>query len=171
MAVQQANRSNDGNKPQDQGPRTSSFVGMLVVIVVVLTLNWLVFPKMSGQRIIPTDYGTFINKVDSGLVEKVMIKNDYIYFLTDEGDNGKTTYSTGSVGDPGLVDRLLAAKSPNEDGRIAFTRPDYEFHPAVGPAFPDILPDMETGRKVDSVPAGSRRQCHVLRRQRGQDLR
>ena len=95
---------------------------MLVVIVVVLILNWLVFPKMSGQRIIPTDYGTFINKVDSGLVEKVMIKNDYIYFLTDEGDNGKTTYSTGSVGDPGLVDRLLAAKSPNEDGRIAFTR-------------------------------------------------
>ena len=76
---------NGGNKPQDQGPRTSSFVGMLVVIVVVLILNWLVFPKMNGQRIIPTDYGTFINKVDSGLVEKVMIKNDYIYFLTDEG--------------------------------------------------------------------------------------
>ena len=95
---------------------------MLVVIVVVLILNWLVFPKMNGQRIIPTDYGTFINKVDSGLVEKVMIKNDYIYFLTDEGEDGKTTYSTGSVGDPGLVDRLLAAKSPNEDGRIAFTR-------------------------------------------------
>ena len=89
---------------------------------MVLILNWLVFPKMNGQRIIPTDYGTFINKVDSGLVEKVMIKNDYIYFLTDEGEDGKTTYSTGSVGDPGLVDRLLAAKSPNEDGRIAFTR-------------------------------------------------
>ena len=122
MAVQQDSRGNGGNKPQDQGPRTSSFVGMLVVIVVVLILNWLVFPKMNGQRIIPTDYGTFINKVDSGLVEKVMIKNDYIYFLTDEGEDGKTTYSTGSVGDPGLVDRLLAAKSPNEDGRIAFTR-------------------------------------------------
>ena len=122
MAVQQDSRGNGGNKPQDQGPRTNSFVGMLVVIVVVLILNWLVFPKMNGQRIIPTDYGTFINKVDSGLVEKVMIKNDYIYFLTDEGEDGKTTYSTGSVGDPGLVDRLLAAKSPNEDGRIAFTR-------------------------------------------------
>ena len=122
MAVQQDSRGNGGNRPQDQGSRTSSFVGMLVVIVVVLILNWLVFPKMNGQRIIPTDYGTFINKVDSGLVEKVMIKNDYIYFLTDEGEDGKTTYSTGSVGDPGLVDRLLAAKSPNEDGRIAFTR-------------------------------------------------
>ena len=122
MAVQQDSRGNGGNRPQDQGPKTSSFVGMLVVIGVVLILNWLVFPKMDGQRIIPTDYGTFINKVDSGLVEKVMIKNDYIYFLTDEGEDGKTTYSTGSVGDPGLVDRLLTAKSPNEDGRIAFTR-------------------------------------------------
>ncbi|HIZ87080.1 MAG TPA: ATP-dependent zinc metalloprotease FtsH [Candidatus Coprenecus pullistercoris] len=122
MAVQQDSRSNGGSKPQDRGPRTSSFVGMLVVIGVVLMLNWLVFPKMGGQRIIPTDYGTFINKVDSGLVEKVMIKNDYIYFLTNEGDSGKTTYSTGSVNDPNLVDRLLTAQSPNKDGRIAFTR-------------------------------------------------
>ncbi len=120
MTVQQ--QSNNGNKPQDRGPRTSSFVGLMVVIGVVLLLNWLVFPKMNGTRIIPTDYGTFINKVDSGIVEKVMIKNDYIYFLTNEGESGRTTYSTGSVGDPGLVDRLLAAKSPNEDGRIAFTR-------------------------------------------------
>lgn len=122
MAVQQQSRGNSGGKPQDQGPRTSSFIGMLIVICVVLVLNWLVFPQMGGQRIIPTDYGTFINKVDSGLVKKVMIKNDYIYFLTDEGDKGGNTYSTGSVGDPDLVNRLLAAKSPNEDGRIAFTR-------------------------------------------------
>lgn len=122
MAVQQQNRGNSGGKPQDQSPRTSSFIGMLIVICVVLVLNWLVFPKMGGQRIIPTDYGTFINKVDSGMVEKVIIKNDYIYFMTDEGKNGEKTYSTGSVDDPGLADRLLAAKSPNEDGRIAFTR-------------------------------------------------
>lgn len=122
MAVQQQSRGNSGGKPQDQGPRTSSFIGMLIVICVVLVLNWLVFPQMGGQRIIPTDYGTFINKVDSGLVKKVMIKNDYIYFLTDEGDKGGNTYSTGSVGDPDLVNRLLAAKSPNGDGRIAFTR-------------------------------------------------
>ncbi len=122
MAVQQQSRGNSGGKPQDQSPRTSSFIGMLIVICVVLVLNWLVFPKMGGQRIIPTDYGTFINKVDSGMVEKVIIKNDYIYFMTDEGENGGKTYSTGSVDDPGLADRLLAAKSPNEDGRIAFTR-------------------------------------------------
>lgn len=119
MAVKQG----EGNpENRNQGPRTSTYVGMLVIIGVVFLLNWLVFPNINGQRIIRTDYGTFINKVDSGKVEKVMIKDDNIYFMTDEGKNGTTTYSTGNVGDTGLVDRLLGAASPNEDGRIEFTR-------------------------------------------------
>lgn len=111
-------------KPENrnQGPKTSTYVGMLVIIAAVMLLNWLVFPNMNGQRIIQTDYGTFINKVDSGKVEKVMIKDDYIYFMTNEGEKGSTTYSTGNVGDPELVDRLLNAGTPNEDGRIEFTR-------------------------------------------------
>lgn len=119
MAVKQGEKKPEN---RNQGPKTSTYVGMLVVIAVVLLLNWLVFPNMNGQRIVQTDYGTFINKVDSGKVEKVMIKDDYIYFMTNEGKNGVTTYSTGNVEDPELVDRLLNAETPNEDGRIEFTR-------------------------------------------------
>ena len=79
------------------------------------------FPLFSPGRITTTDYGTFIERVDSGLVKEVMIKNGRIYYTTDR-DGRNMTCQTGAVEDPGLVDRLLEAASPNENGKIAFTQ-------------------------------------------------
>ena len=69
-----------------------------------------------------TDYGSFIAKVDSGTVEKVMIKNNQIYFTAIDGNKDIQTYQTGETNDPQLVNRLLNAKSPNEGGKILFTQ-------------------------------------------------
>lgn len=95
------------------------YVGLLLGILIILFLNGLIVPSFTGRQIKPTDYGAFIAKVDSGLVENVVIKSGQIYFSVREG--GKTTaYQTGAINDPQLVDRLLQAKSPNKDGKIAF---------------------------------------------------
>ena len=51
-------------------PRSNPYAGLLWVVLIVLFLNGLIFPNFSGRRIIETDYGTFIGKVDSGLVER-----------------------------------------------------------------------------------------------------
>lgn len=96
-------------------------MGLLWGLIIVLLLNGLVFPKIAEEQIINTDYGTFVNKVDSGKVMEVAMKNNYIYFTTKEG--GKTmAYQTGETNDPQLVDRLLKAKSPNPDKKIAFRK-------------------------------------------------
>ena len=97
-------------------------MGALLVMLIVLFLNGFIFPLFSPNRITPTDYGAFIERVDSGQVKEVMIKNGQIYFtaLTDGGK--KATYRTGAIDDPQLVDRLLAAGSPNESGKISFTQ-------------------------------------------------
>ena len=97
------------------------FAGIFWVVLTVLLLNWLIFPNIAKERIKDTDYVTFINKVDSGKVKDVAIKDGQIYFITEEG--GKTyAYETGATNDPRLVDRLLKAESPNKNHKITFTQ-------------------------------------------------
>lgn len=107
------------NQPVKKG---NPYMGFLGVILIVLILNGLVFPKLTGQQIISTDYGTFIEKVDSGIVKEVMIKNNQIFFTAQENGGKTKTFQTGEVNDPQLVDRLLKADSPNPDGKIAFNQ-------------------------------------------------
>lgn len=107
------------NQPVKKG---NPYMGFLGVILIVLILNGLVFPKLTGQQIISTDYGTFIEKVDSGIVKEVMIKNNQIFFTAQENGGKTITFQTGEVNDPQLVDRLLKADSPNPDGKIAFNQ-------------------------------------------------
>ena len=92
------------------------------VILIVLFLNGLIFPMFTKEQIIPTDYGAFIEKVDSGMVKEVIIKGNQIYFTTAGQGDKTVVYQTGEINDPRLVDRLLAAESPNPDKRIAFNQ-------------------------------------------------
>lgn len=107
------------NQPVKKG---NPYMGFLGVILIVLILNGLVFPKLTGQQIISTYYGTFIEKVDSGIVKEVMIKSNQIFFTAQENGGKTKTFQTGEVNDPQLVDRLLKADSPNPDGKIAFNQ-------------------------------------------------
>ena len=97
-------------------------MGFLVGLLIVLFFNGLIVPLFSNKEIVMTDYGSFIAKVDSGTVEKVMIKNNQIYFTAIDGNKDIQTYQTGETNDPQLVNRLLNAKSPNEGGKILFTQ-------------------------------------------------
>ena len=106
---------------QPSTPKMNPFMGFFWGILIVLLLNGLIFPNIAQRQIKDTDYGAFIEKVDSGLVREVAIKSGQILFTADE--NGKTqTYRTGATNDPQLVDRLLDAKSPNENCKIAFNQ-------------------------------------------------
>lgn len=107
---------------QNQQPkRINPYWGLLVGILIVLFLNGLLVPTLTGRQIKSADYGMFITKVDSGLVKDVVIESGQIYFTTQEG-NKTFAYQTGAINDPQLVDRLLEAKSPNESGKISFNQ-------------------------------------------------
>lgn len=105
-----------------QTKRGNPYVGFLWVILIVLLLNGLIFPKLSKQKIISTDYGSFIEKVDSGRVKDVMIKSSQIFFTAVDKNGETNTFQTGETNDPQLVERLLDADSPNENGKIAFNQ-------------------------------------------------
>lgn len=102
--------------------RGNPYMGFLWGILIVLFLNGLVFPSLMDRKIYKTDYGDFIEKVNSGQVREVMIENKQIYFTADNDKGEQTTYQTGEINDPQLVDRLLQARSPNQTGKIAFNQ-------------------------------------------------
>lgn len=104
-----------------QPKRTNPYWGLLAGILIVLFINGLLVPTLTGRQIRSSDYGTFIAKVDSGRVSNVVIKDGKIYFTTQE-DGQTFAYQTGAINDPQLVDRLLKAKSPNPGGKIAFNQ-------------------------------------------------
>lgn len=105
-----------GTRPQKGNP----FVSFLWVILIVLFLNWLIFPNLMNRQIRATDYSTFVEKMDAGAIKEVMVKSGQIYFTVLE--NGEElTYQTGEIEDPQLVDRLLKVKSPNANGKITFS--------------------------------------------------
>ena len=109
-------------KQESQNARKSNpYIGFLWGILIVLFLNGLIFPIFGERRIVKTDYGTFISKVDNGKVKEVMIKNGQIYFSAKEDKERIITYQTGETNDPQLVERLLEAHSPNENGKISFS--------------------------------------------------
>lgn len=109
------------NRQNQSAPKGNPSLGILWVILIVLFLNGLIFPSFTGSRIVETDYGTFIAKVDSGLVKRVMIKNGQIYFTATADGDTTATYQTGEINDPQLVDRLLNARSTNANGKISFS--------------------------------------------------
>lgn len=102
--------------------RGNPYMGFLWGILIVLFLNGLVFPNLMDRKIYKTDYGDFIEKINSGQVREVMIEDKQIYFTADNEKGQQTTYQTGEINDPQLVDRLLQAKSPNQSGKIAFNQ-------------------------------------------------
>ena len=114
-------KADSNSKAPNNVPKSNPLMGFFWGILIVLLLNGLIFPNIAKEQIKNTDYGTFIEKVDSGVVKEVAIKNSQIYFTVEE--EGKTNaYQTGATNDPQLVDRLLNAKSPNEDHKISFTQ-------------------------------------------------
>ena len=110
------------NAQNQHTPKGNPFMGFLWGILIVLFLNWLIFPNLTNRKITVTDYGTFIEKMDEGKIKEVMIKNNQIYFTVAEGGDRVMTYQTGEINDPQLVDRLLEAQSPNPNGKIAFNQ-------------------------------------------------
>lgn len=109
-------QKNSGNNNK----MSSWYYNAFIVLIVLMLLNSLVFPKMSDNKIVDTDYGTFIEKVSNGKVKQVKIDEGKIFYSALDENNEEKMFQTGAVDDPELVNRLLAANSPNENGKVQF---------------------------------------------------
>ncbi len=121
--VEFPDRQPDNNQQQKKKPEQKlggngpQIWGFIAVALFLLLINAVLQPAIKQRSIVQTDYGSFIAKVEEGEVEQVVITGEQILYTA-----GKQTYSTGSVDDPNLVDRLLQATSPNESGKIEFVK-------------------------------------------------
>ena len=109
------------DKNNNKQPIKFSWWSLFWVLCILVLLNGLFFPFIGDTGLEQTDYGTFIQRVDSGLVSKVQIKdNDIFYTIIRNGKEQQC--ETPQVNDPQLTDRLLNAKSTNPKHKIEFTQ-------------------------------------------------
>ncbi|MDD5986847.1 MAG: ATP-dependent zinc metalloprotease FtsH [Eubacteriales bacterium] len=84
-------------------PRKPMLYYILVVLLVLLTLNFLAVPFAKKQTIKEVSYSKFMDMTEAKQIDEVTIKDNKISF-TKKGSN--TIYQTGQMDDEGLVDRL-----------------------------------------------------------------
>jgi cell division protease FtsH len=92
-----------------QNPKKPLFYYYGIAMLAVFMLNAFIFPAMVESRIVQTDYRSFLEKVQTGKVEKVQIDESSIRYVAPDESGKETIYLTGRVEDPGLVDRLYAS--------------------------------------------------------------
>jgi len=101
------NNNNNGNNPKN---RQSLFIILIVTVAMFLILTYMrsIFNSATNQKI---TYDEFIEKVESGEVESILINQGEIE-ITPVGQEKAYVpikYYTVAVDDPGLTDRLLKA--------------------------------------------------------------
>ena len=109
------------DKNNNKQPVKFNWLYLFWVLCILVLLNGLLFPVVGGAGVESTDYGTFIQRVDSGLVSKVQVKdNDIFYTILRQGKEQQC--ETPEVNDPQLTERLLNAPGKNAASKISFTQ-------------------------------------------------
>jgi cell division protease FtsH len=99
--------NNDNNK-KNTPPKRQSVYYYSIALILLLLLNAFVFPLLTQQSVEEVTYNQFMEWLDNGQIDAVEIGTSEISFtLTDSTDD--TTYVTGVMDDPNLVDKLEAA--------------------------------------------------------------
>ena len=124
MALKNGRNKNEGGirdrqrrnrMKQVQKPKKPLIIYYLIAFIVLILLNWFVFPMFMGSNVKEVDYGTFLNMIEERQVSKVQLEGDTIYFM-DKSENPQQ-YETTTFDDPELVNRLENAGC--EFGRVA----------------------------------------------------
>ena len=100
---------------QVQKPKKPLIIYYLITFIILILLNWFVFPMFMGANVTEVDYGTFLTMIEERQVSKVQLEGDTIYFM-DKSEEPRQ-YETTTFDDPELVNRLEDAGC--EFGRVA----------------------------------------------------
>ena len=82
------------------------FIGLLILML----LNYFVFPQFMKHQVKQVDYGTFLTMVDEGKVNEVEVSTEEIIFTGEDSEGRTQYYKTGIMNDPDLTNRLYEKK-------------------------------------------------------------
>lgn len=76
-----------------------------IILIVIMALNFIIFPMFQQSRLETTNYSDFLNKIEEKKIDTVQIENHNIYYTLKKNSTDKT-YKTGVMNDSDLVNRL-----------------------------------------------------------------
>ena len=76
-----------------------------IILIVIMALNFIVFPMFQQSKLETTNYSDFLNKIEEKKIDTVQIEDHNIYY-TLKKDSADKTYKTGVMNDSDLVNRL-----------------------------------------------------------------
>lgn len=76
-----------------------------IILIVIMALNFIVFPMFQQSKLETTNYSDFLNKIEEKKIDTVQIENHNIFY-TLKKDSTDKTYKTGVMNDSELVNRL-----------------------------------------------------------------
>lgn len=77
----------------------------MIILIVIMALNFIVFPMFQQSKLETTNYSDFLNKIEEKKIDTVQIENHNIFY-TLKKDSTDKTYKTGVMNDSDLVNRL-----------------------------------------------------------------
>lgn len=77
-------------------------------IVIILLMNFVILPMVESRSIVKTDYSTFLDDVEAGIVSEAVIDDEYVYYEKEE-DGKEVSCRVVRLEDADLVERLHAA--------------------------------------------------------------
>lgn len=77
----------------------------MIILIVIMALNFIVFPMFQQSKLETTNYSDFLNKIEEKKIDTVQIEDHNIYY-TLKKDSTDKTYKTGVMNDSDLVNRL-----------------------------------------------------------------
>lgn len=84
-------------------PRKPLLFYYIIAMIVIIFINSVIVPMISGQKVKEVDYGTFMTMTEEQNIGKVDIQDNQIVFTDKEETQ---VYKTGVVDDPNLAERL-----------------------------------------------------------------
>ena len=76
-----------------------------IILIVIMALNFIIFPMFQQSKLEPTNYSDFLNKIEEKKIDTVQIEDHNIYYTLKKNSTDKT-YKTGVMNDSDLVNRL-----------------------------------------------------------------
>lgn len=92
-----------------KNPRKPLIYYYMLAMICLMLLNTFVFPIVLKKQVTETDYGTFLTKLENGLISIVEIQENQIGFIAKDESGQDHLYVTGVFNDPELVNRLRDA--------------------------------------------------------------